>query len=157
MSLTLREINTDELAIANDIVVAAIDSWEMKPRLRRLVSQTYQYDAGDFDTMRLFLLEEGEQAQAMLAVEDYPGDEVNLPDRILLLHGIYVRPERHGEGMGRQLLEATKTLARDGGFAGVLVKAHASASGFFQAMGMQELPVTDERRDYPHRFWWPNQ
>lgn len=156
MMLTLREIDTDELATANDIVVSAIESWDMKPRLRRLVSQTYQYDAGDFDTMRLFLLED-EHPQAMLAVEDYPGDEVNVNARILLLHGIYVRPERHGEGMGRQLLEATKALAREGGFAGVLVKAHASANGFFQATGMQELPITDERRDYPHRFWWSNQ
>ena len=41
------------------------------------------------------------------------------------------------------------------GFDGVLVKAHPGASDFFRALGLQRLPVQDDRRDYPHRFWKP--
>ncbi|MBF0257129.1 MAG: GNAT family N-acetyltransferase, partial [Gammaproteobacteria bacterium] len=39
------------------------------------------------------------------------------------------------------------------GMNGLLVKAQADAVGFFSSHGFSHLPVTDQRRDYPHRWW----
>ncbi|MCH8552657.1 MAG: GNAT family N-acetyltransferase [Natronospirillum sp.] len=152
----LREISASELDKANQLVVAAIQSWDMPPRLLRLVAGTHQYEAADFQTMRLFLLDnDNEETVGMLAVEDYPGEEAGCAERVLLLHGLYIHPEYHGRGFGRAAVSATQHLARDGGFAGVLIKAHSSAKGFFNRLGLQHLPVRDDTTDYPYRYWWP--
>jgi GNAT superfamily N-acetyltransferase len=71
----------------------------------------------------------------------------------LLLHGLYVDPLYHGEGIGGRLLDAALEMVRERGMDGLLVKAQPDAVGFFQAMGMARLPVRDRERDYPHRFW----
>lgn len=156
--LYLREIDADEVSLANDIVVPAIGTWGMKPRLQRLVIATYQYDPSDFQTMRLLLIERSDRtAVGMVALEDYPGAEVNISQRIVLLHGIYVMPAQQRQGVGQALVEAALAHARAEAMAGVLVKAHASANGFFRRVGFTELPVQNAGTDYPHRFWWPLQ
>ena len=71
----------------------------------------------------------------------------------LLLHGIYVIPARHRTGIGSRLLDAAVQAAHQGGFDGLLVKAHADAQGFFAARGMRRLSTEDARRDCPYRFW----
>ncbi len=154
--IELREIGATELDMANHMVTAAIETWDMPPRLRRLVAGTHRYEAGDFQTMRLFLLQtQSEETAGVLAVEDYPGTEADCPDRVLLLHGLYIHPEHQHRGIGRAAVAATRRLALDNGFAGVLVKAHASANAFFAGLGLTHLPVRDEKSDYPHRYWWP--
>jgi GNAT superfamily N-acetyltransferase len=75
--------------------------------------------------------------------------------RALLLHGLYVRPARHRQGIGSRLLAAAEQAAEHGGYDGILVKAQPGAEGFFAARGLQRLPVLDPARDYPHRFWKP--
>lgn len=154
--IDLQEISASDLETANAIVTAAIETWDMPPRLRRLVAGTHQYEAGDFQTMRLFLLqmETGETA-GLLAVEDYPGAEADCSGRVLLLHGLYVHPDHQRQGIGRAAVAAAKQLASENGFAGILIKAHASANAFFESLGLSRLPVRDETADYPHRFWWP--
>jgi GNAT superfamily N-acetyltransferase len=71
----------------------------------------------------------------------------------LLLHGLYVDPQRQRTGVGSRLLEAAVSAAGEQGFDGLLVKARPEAEGFFLARGLTQLPVTDAERDYPHRFW----
>ena len=41
--------------------------------------------------------------------------------------------------------------ARQGGFAGLLVKANRDAQRFFSAKGLQQLSVMDAWRDYPYQ------
>jgi hypothetical protein len=33
------------------------------------------------------------------------------------------------------------------------VKAQADAEGFFEAQGLQTLPVLQPDQEYPHRYW----
>ncbi|HEY9097864.1 MAG TPA: GNAT family N-acetyltransferase [Thiobacillus sp.] len=81
---------------------------------------------------------------------DLPGGQ-----RGLLLHGLYVDPDHQHRGVGGQLLDAASAAARIQGLDGVLVKAQGDAKGFFEALGLQRLPVEDSARHYPHRFWRP--
>ena len=51
------------------------------------------------------------------------------------------------------MLEAAVAAAREQGYEGLLVKAHADADGFFAARGLMRLAVANTDRDYAHRFW----
>jgi len=84
-----------------------------------------------------------------------PADPRDLPADTsgLLLHGLYVDPAHQHRGVGGRLLDAAAGAARALGLDGVLVKAQADASGFFEARGLQRLPVEDAARHYPRRFW----
>ena len=71
----------------------------------------------------------------------------------LLLHGLYVDPDRQRAGAGSRLLDTALAAAREQGSNGLLVKAQPEAEGFFLARGLERLPIADPVRDYPHRFW----
>jgi GNAT superfamily N-acetyltransferase len=73
----------------------------------------------------------------------------------MLLHGLYVDPARHGQGLGARLLGDAAGAARDRGHEGILVRAQADAEGFFARRGFRRLPVLDEARDYAARLWLP--
>jgi predicted N-acetyltransferase YhbS len=71
----------------------------------------------------------------------------------LLLHGLYVHPAYHHQGIGRELFMAAERAVREHRYDGLLVKAQGDASGFFISQGMHRLQVEDPSRHYAHRFW----
>lgn len=155
-SLSLRPAGLPDLQPVNALIERAIDSWHLPERVKRLSLPQYRYHEHDLDFLDLLLAEA--EAGGIVGVAAWePADPGDAPPAhtALLLHGIYVAPDQHRKGVGTRLFTAAEKAAALRGFDGVLVKAQPGAEHFFMACGMQRLPVEDQHRDYPHRFWKP--
>jgi predicted N-acetyltransferase YhbS len=154
-SITLRDLGSDDLTGINGIIAAAIQTWDMAPRVKRLALASHQYTAIDFDHLGFVGAFEKDVPVGVVAAEpiDIPAATVTL--KLLLIHGLYVLPDRHGMGIGSRLIEDTEHRARARQFEGLLVRAEKGAKSFFEARGFAPLPVEDELRDYPHRLLLP--
>lgn len=154
-SFNMRRATVTDLDRANRVVEAAAMGWDLPERVKRLTLPSYRYQPHDLEHLELVVAVDRGGIVGVAAWEPaQPGDGPT-GARALLLHGLYVVPERQGEGLGTRLLGAADATAREGGFDGVLVKAQRSAQPFFRARGFTQLPVADPDRDYPHRFWRP--
>ena len=153
-TLQLRPARAGDLDALNRVSERALMTWDLPDRVKRVSLPLYRYDAHDLDTLEAMLIESaGRQVVAVGAWEPAPADETPDEMRGLLLHGLYVDPERHGQGLGTGLLQAVEQAARDRGADGVLVKAQRDAEGFFLLRGFERLPIRDVDRDYPNRLW----
>lgn len=152
--LRLRRATTTDLAAANRVIEAAVMSWDLPERVKRLSLPSYRYHAHDLEHLDLLVADEPSVGIVGVAAWE-PADPKDTPkgSRALLLHGLYVAPDRHRRGIGSRLLKAAEAIARDRGYDGVLVKAQPSAEDFFVSQGLERLAVLDAARDYPHRFW----
>lgn len=150
----LRPAHAGDLPAINGVVERAIATWQLPERVKRLSLPSYRYHAHDLVHLHLVVAEDADHALVGVAALE-PANTRDLPagKNGLLLHGLYVDPAHQHRGVGSQLLGAATEAARTQGLAGVLVKAQADARGFFEARGLQRLPVEDPARDYPHRFW----
>lgn len=150
----LRPAVLDDLERINALIGRAVMTWALPERVKRLARPSYHYDRQDLEHLRILVAEEG--AATLIGVtawesaeaRDCPGGQ-----RGLLLHGLYVDPDRQGLGLGSRLLAAAASAARDQRYDGLLVKAQTDARGFFQARGLEPLACDDPERDYPSRFW----
>lgn len=64
------------------------------------------------------------------------------------IYELYLRPEYHGAGLGRQLFRAARDELRTGGLRGLVVRSLAendSACRFYRAMGGREFARSTER------------
>jgi GNAT superfamily N-acetyltransferase len=143
-----------DLDAINRVVEAAVMSWNLPERVRRLALPGYRYCDLDLDHLDIVVAEDprgrlvGIAAWEPAAAKDAPAGQ-----RALLLHGIHVHPDRHRQGIGRRLFGTAEAALREQHFDGLLVKAQADASGFFLALAMTRLPVEEPARQYPNRFW----
>jgi GNAT superfamily N-acetyltransferase len=152
--VTMRSANIADLNAINDVVERAIMTWNLPERVKRLALSSYHYTEHDLQSLELAAAE-NDQHQIIGIAAWEPADPKDTPlgQNALLLHGIYVDPECLHQGIGSQLLLAAEQAAINRHYAGLLVKAQASAAGFFLARGMQPLDIKDARRDYAHRYW----
>lgn len=152
--LKLRPASTADLGAVNAVIERAVTTWKLPERVKRLAMPTYLYNAHDLEHLRVVVAEDsaagivGVAAWEPAAARDCPRGR-----RGLLLHGIYVDPDRQRNGVGARLLSAAAAAAREQSYDGLLVKAQADAEGFFRRRGLRGLAVEDAGRDYPHRFW----
>lgn len=154
VDIKLRPLASVDLDSANAVVEAAIMTWDLPERVKRLSLASYRYDAHDLEHLTLTgAVNAGDAIVGVAAWE--PANVDDTPDGAngLLLHGIYVVPTRYHTGIGSRLIGAAMRAARQGGFDGMLVKANPDAQGFFLANGLRQLATEDARRDYPYRFW----
>lgn len=150
----LRPAHAADLPALNGVIERAIASWPLPERVKRLTLPSYRYQPHDLDHLHLVLAEvAGGLAVGVAAWEPAHPRDLPAGQRGLLLHGLYVDPDRQRRGVGSRLLDAAATAARAQDLDGVLVKAQAAAVAFFKSRGLQALPVEDPARDYPHRFW----
>lgn len=153
-TLVLRIGTAADLPAINSVVEAAVMTWDLPDRVKRLAIPSYRYGEHDLDYLELIVATNSDDR--ILGVAGFePADPKDTPadHYALLLHGLYVVPAQHRQGIGRRLLQAVEDAACKRGFDGLLVKAQAGSDGFFIAQGMAELPVSDTERDYPHRFF----
>jgi ribosomal protein S18 acetylase RimI-like enzyme len=64
------------------------------------------------------------------------------------IYELYLRPEYHGAGLGRQLFRAARDELRTGGLRGLVIRSLAeneSACRFYRAMGGREFARSSER------------
>jgi N-acetylglutamate synthase-like GNAT family acetyltransferase len=155
-AIHLRQAHAADLPAINGVIERAIATWQLPERVKRLSLPSYRYHVHDLVHLHLVVVEDADRAPVgVAACESANPRDLPAGLRGLLLHGLYVDPAHQHRGVGSQLLEATAAAARAQGFDGVLVKAQADANGFFEARGLQRLPVEDAARHYPHRFWLP--
>ena len=122
--------------------------------LNRLEYGNTYRDTFDFNHLEMVVAEDDMQnIMGIAAWEQADAKDTPAGQTALLLHGIYVDPAHHHQGIGHQLFRTAEEAARNHQYAGLLVKAQAAASGFFLAQGMNRLPVEDTLRHYAYRFW----
>lgn len=153
-TITLRKATESDLASINEIIDAAVMSWNLPERVKRLSLPTYRYKPHDLETLELIVAENSEHRIVGIAAWE-PVGPVDAVEgySALLLHGIYVNPEQQHQGIGSQLLRTVEQTAIEKEYSGLMVKAQASAAGFFLSRGMQPLEVVNEKRDYAYRYW----
>ncbi|MCA1789138.1 MAG: GNAT family N-acetyltransferase [Thioalkalivibrio sp.] len=151
----IRDAGGSDLDAVNAVVEAAIHTWKLPERVKRLALPLYRYTPEDLAHLQLRVLEKPPGIIAVAACE--PADPRDLPGAGsgMLLHGLYVDPARHRQGLGARLLGDAAGAARDRGHEGILVRAQADAEGFFAGRGFRRLPVRDAARDYAARLWLP--
>jgi GNAT superfamily N-acetyltransferase len=157
MLMNIRPARLADLESINRVISAAVMTWDLPERVKRLALSSYHYHAVDFAHFGMCVAEQHDQIVGVAAWE--PADPRDLPDELavgahgLLLHGLYVDPSHQRQGLGRLLLQPVLQAAQQASVAGVLVKAQSDAVPFFRALGWTELAVRDRVRDYPHRYW----
>lgn len=155
-SIAVRAATSVDLDAANRVIEAAVMTWNLPERVKRLSLESYLYSGDDLEQMRILVA--NDPVQGVVGVGAWePADTRDTPEgqAALLLHGIYVLPGRQGAGIGSRLLRAALEAAAAQGVAGLLIKAQSEAGGFFERRGFERLPVLNPKRDYPHRFWKP--
>jgi GNAT superfamily N-acetyltransferase len=152
MPIVLRDLDPSDLAEANSVIAAAIQTWDMAPRVKRLALASHQYQAHDFQHLAFVGAFEGDTLLGLIAMEPGAPSAATGARPLMLIHGLYVIPDRHGTGIGSRLVDMAASMSRDQRFAGLMVRAEKRAKTFFRARGFTPLPIEDEQRDYPHRL-----
>jgi GNAT superfamily N-acetyltransferase len=153
-AINIRPATLDDLPAINRVIEAAVMTWDLPERVKRLSLPSYRYDAFDFDHLQIVVADDASGQLVGLASweaadpRDCPADRNGL-----LLHGLYVDPAAQRAGVGSALLHAALAAVSERGCDGLLVKAQADAVGFFMARGLEPLPVEDHARHYANRFW----
>ncbi len=154
MHVNIRRANKTDLDSINSVLEAALMTWKLPERVKRLSIPSYHYTAIDFEHLELVVAENNQQnIVGVAAWERANAKDAPAEKTALLLHGIYVEPAYHLKGIGRQLFKAAEAAVRRYNFDGLLVKAQEDASGFFIMQGMNKIQVNDPMRDYENRFW----
>ncbi len=152
----LRRADLADLEAVNGLIEAAVMGWALPERVKRLSLASYRYDQHDLSFLELAVAETAYPGPIGVAAWE-PADSADVPDggAALLLHGLYVAPDRQRKGVGTCLFEMAEQAAIRKRLDGVLVKAQVDAAGFFRGLGLEQLPVRNPERDYPHRYWRP--
>lgn len=152
--ITLRKAEHRDLGEINNLIAAAMDTWRLADRVKRLSLPLYEYDRQDFEHLHVIVAETGKSTIAgIAAIEAADASECPRGHNAALLHGIYVDPLRHCNGIGTCLLQHMQTIASSKSFDALLVKANPEATSFFETRGFKRFPVEDPLRDYPNRYW----
>ena len=153
--IVLRDLCPGDVSVVNQVLAAAIQTWGIAPRVKRLALTSYHYKDDDFQHLAFVGTLQDEKLLGFASLEPVDLRGTIGTDKAMLLHGIYVVPEMHRLGLGTRLINAAKKIARNRGFGGLLVRAEKNAATFFEKQGFAPLPVNDSQRDYPHRLLAP--
>ncbi len=149
--MQIREAQAEDLGAINEVIRAAVMSWSLPDRVKRLSMNSHCYDELDLRHYHFLVAEQERHVVGVAAVDT---DLHHLDQQsALILHGMYVLPQHHGEGIGTALFEAAENYIKESGVNGMLVRAQKDATGFFEHCGMHRLAITDEERDYANRYW----
>jgi predicted N-acetyltransferase YhbS len=153
-SIHVRPAIADDLEAINRVIEAAVMTWDLPERVKRLSLSSYRYTALDFKHLDMVVAEDDTQyIMGVAAWESADSRDLPSDDPALLLHGVYVEPAYHNQGVGGRLFHAAEQAVLERSYSGLLVKAQEDAIGFFLAQGMTRLQVMDAARDYVNRFW----
>jgi len=153
-AISLRKAASDDLDHINDIIAAAMDTWNLAERVKRISLPLYRYQPYDLEHLQIVVAESGgSHIVAIAALEQSPPTDSSGEQSTSVLHGLYVDPSYHGKGIGSLLLKRMEEIAAETDTAGLLVRAQHDAVDFFAGRGFKSQPVEDHTRDYPYRLW----
>ncbi|MEM9602136.1 MAG: GNAT family N-acetyltransferase [Pseudomonadota bacterium] len=154
--VTLRKASPDDLMFINGIIETAVMSWQLPERVKRLTLPNYRYAAEHFDAMTLFLATGKDSADVLGVLAICPAVEAEVPGGrpATRIHGVYVDPINHREGIGKKLVAHAVKAARKAGVDGVVVTAQPDAFAFFEAVGFErcEAPPSEDA-DFRNAYW----
>ena len=151
---SLRNADSDDLGNINDVIAAAMDTWDLAERVKRISLPLYRYQPHDLEHLQIVVAESRASGiVGVAALERAPASDFPDEPSTSILHGLYVDPAYHGKAVGSRLLKRIEEIAAATDARGLLVKAQHEAVGFFAHHGFNTLPVEDESRDYPYRLW----
>lgn len=152
--LHLRTATKSDLDAINNIIEAAVMTWPLADRVKRLSLPTYKYNELDLQHLHI-VVAENEVGEITGVAAWYPANTADTPKNktALLLHGIYIDPTQHRKGIGSQLFQAAEQAVRKQNLQGLLVKAKAGSELFYQAHGMKKLVVDNTDREFVNRYW----
>jgi N-acetylglutamate synthase-like GNAT family acetyltransferase len=150
--ITIRSASEDDLDAINRVITRAVMTWDLPERVKRLSLPSYHYDKLDLQHFQILLACMDDSLAGVIAL-DQEQDGENIPGNSLLIHGLFVDPELRHKGIGTHLFQQAEQMAQQLSVDGLLVRAHKDATGFFSAMGMSKLAVSNEEREYAGRYW----
>lgn len=126
----LRPASTADLDGINRTIEAAVHTWDLPDRVKRLAMPSYRYDPVDLDQLTVVVAcDASDEIKGVVAWE--PADVAGA----LSVHGLYVQPDHQRLGLGSRLLEAARSAAADRGMTEIRVKAQGDARPFFERLG----------------------
>ena len=152
--VALRQAGPGDLDCINALIAAAMTTWDVTERVRRISLPLYQYRAHDLEHLCVMVAETLDSGIVGIAAIE-AAEACQCPGYVngALLHGIFTLPGHHRKGIGLALLEKMAATASSRDFDGLLVKAKREAVPFFETCGYAALPIENYGRDYPYRFW----
>jgi GNAT superfamily N-acetyltransferase len=152
--IRIRSVVEADLESVNRVIEAAVMTWVLPERVKRLSLPVYRYSCQDLAHLGMVLAEDrGRQIVGVAAWEEADAEDAPAGYCSLLLHGIYVEPLHHRQGIGRQLFGAAEAAVCQLQYDGLLVKAQQDAIGFFESLGMRSLAVEEPLHQYANRLW----
>jgi len=152
--INIRPARQADLEAINRVIEAAVTTWDLPDRVKRLALPGYRYTLPDLEHLEIVVAED-ERKNLLGTAAWEQADPVDSPagHKALSLHGIYVDPAYHHQGIGHRLFRAAEAAVCRYRCDGLLVKAQQGANGFFLAQQMTRLQVEDPLRQYENRFW----
>ena len=135
-----------DIAAANEIIGAALLTWTVSDRVRRLIADTYRYHADDAADVWLGRVDG--RPVGVLGLLRAGGAARDMPAGSTLLHGLFVSPDHFGKGYGAALVRHALGVAAASGSTQLLVKANRDARLFFERVGFEKTDIID----YPHAY-----
>ncbi len=152
--IDIRPAGQADLEAINQVIEAAVMTWHLPDRVKRLSLPAYHYDSVDLVHLDIVLAEDSRQNIIGIAAwEQADTRESRAGSKELSLHGIYVDPLHHRQEIGSKLFRVVEEAVRKHGFNGLLLKAQQGSNGFFISQGMQRLQADDPLHQYANRFW----
>lgn len=152
--IRIRPVGETDLDDLNRVVEAAVMTWALPERVRRLSLPVYRYTRQDLAHLDMVVAGDRQgHVVGVAAWEEADPRDAPAGRRALLLHGIYVDPSLHRQGIGGRLFSAAEAAVSQGQCDGLLVKAQQDATDFFISRGMRRLDVDEPLRQYANRLW----
>lgn len=155
--LLIRPASAGDLDQINRIIEAAIMTWDLSDRVKRLTIPTYKYNELDLQHLEIVVAERQGRILGVAAWEPAKAIDAPRDKSALLVHGIYVDPTHHREGIGSLLFSAAEDAVANTQLDGLVVKAQKGSEPFYLAQGMEKLMVEDAEREFENRYWKPAQ
>jgi predicted N-acetyltransferase YhbS len=153
MNANIRTAQKADLDTINRVIDAAIMTWDLPERVKRLSLPSYHYNEVDLNHYEIYIALAGARIVGVVAWDREPHRVAQ--QQGLLLHGIYVHPDNQRQGLGTQLFHEAEKSVTAQQLDGILVKAQKDAETFYLSRGMHKLAITDSEREFANRYWKP--
>ena len=129
--MSIRVARPDEAAAVSALAMRAKASWGYDEAFLEACRHELTWSPEEVERSGPLVWAEGDVLVGATAALDAPPDG--------RLWAVFVEPARHGEGVGRALLEALLIRAREAGYRSLTIGADPNAEGFYRSVGAERI------------------